>query len=296
MCNVESSHTARDEFNAAIERHLEHYYWDSLGLYDWRLRIASRKAELVRARANLRAIEQTASFDFSGKRVLDIGCGWGGNVVAAAQMGAVSTGCDIDAEVLEVARLRGRVSGVSLELIESPAEKLAFADNEFDYVQSVCVLEHVDHVERAVFEMVRVLKPGGIGFVHAPNYWLPVEPHYKILFPPKCPRLLAKAYLRLLARPCKFIDTVNYVDAGMLRGFLEGFGVAVTDIYHEYSQLAGRNYASSREPDNGSLPKVSAFSYNALACKVMGRAGSISLSLCGRFFGMHHIYFLFRKS
>lgn len=296
MCDVARENIVQEKFDAAIEKHLKHYYWDCLGLYDWRLRIESRKDELARAKANLKTIEQIAPFELKGKKMLDVGCGWGGNVVAAAQIGTAVTGCDVDAEVLEVAELRAKINDVYPELAQAPAEKLPFADNEFDYVQSICVLEHVENVEKSISEMVRVLKPGGIGFVQAPNYWLPIEPHYKILFPPKCPKSIAKIYLKLLARPSQFIDTLNYIDPKMIRRHLENSGTVVTDIHDKYSKLAGQNYRVRNKPDYSSVPKATVLSYNAIACKVMGRAGTIVLNLYERFFGMNHIYFLFRKN
>jgi SAM-dependent methyltransferase len=56
--------------------------------------------------------------------------------------------------------------------------KLPFPDSTFDYVFSIYVLEHIPNPERAISEMYRVLKPGGIcycfipfiqGFHAAPN-------------------------------------------------------------------------------------------------------------------------------
>ncbi|MCD4832075.1 MAG: class I SAM-dependent methyltransferase [Anaerohalosphaeraceae bacterium] len=296
MCNVAKENTDKEKFDVAIKKHLKHYYWDCLGLYDWKSRIEARKDELARAKLGLKVIEQVASFDISDKKMLDVGCGWGGNVVAAVQMGAVVTGCDVDEDVLEVAGLRAKINGVLPELIQAPAENLPFADNEFDYVQSICVLEHVRDVSKSVNEMVRVLKPGGVGFVQVPNYWLPIEPHYKILFPPKCPRPLAKIYLKLLARPTAFIDTLNYVDVKMIKRLFADAGASVSDIYYEYSSLAGQYYKADRKPSCGSAVKPSALSYNAIVCKVMGRSSLWALKLYEKLFGMNNIYYLFRKN
>ena len=44
----------------------------------------------------------------------------------------------------------------------APAEKLPFSADTFDGIWSYAVLEHVDSPERALAEMRRVLKPGGI--------------------------------------------------------------------------------------------------------------------------------------
>lgn len=48
-----------------------------------------------------------------------------------------------------------------------------FIDNSFDIVTSLCVVEHILPVEKILDEMVRVLKPGGIIIIQAPNWSSP---------------------------------------------------------------------------------------------------------------------------
>jgi ubiquinone/menaquinone biosynthesis C-methylase UbiE len=286
----------QQQFDDKIKAHLRHYYWDCLGLYDWENRLEARKNELARSKAILKAIEHIASFSLQGKKMLDIGCGWGGFVVAAAQMGASVSGCDVDAEVLDVAGLRAKLNGVWPALICAPAEKLPYDDNEFDYVQSICVLEHVKNVALAVKEMVRVLKKGGIAFIEAPNYCLPIEPHYKIIFPPKCPKCLAKIYLKLLARPAEFIDTINYIDYKMIKHLFEDSGTVVNDVFNEYAGLFDKFYSIENKPVYDFCKKVSIWSYRALASKVMGRMSTLTVKFYSRFLKINPVYFLIRKN
>lgn len=60
-------------------------------------------------------------------------------------------------------RLRERVgnSGRSAEVVEAPAERLPFADDDFDTVVSTLVLCTVDDVPATLAEIARVLRPGG---------------------------------------------------------------------------------------------------------------------------------------
>lgn len=46
------------------------------------------------------------------------------------------------------------------------AESLPFLDQSFDAIWSITVLEHVANPERALLEMRRVLKPGGLLYLH----------------------------------------------------------------------------------------------------------------------------------
>jgi SAM-dependent methyltransferase len=50
-------------------------------------------------------------------------------------------------------------------------ERLSFADESFDYIVSLDVLEHVFSYEAALQEMLRVLKPGGVAILTVPFNW-----------------------------------------------------------------------------------------------------------------------------
>jgi ubiquinone/menaquinone biosynthesis C-methylase UbiE len=90
-----------------------------------------------------------------GKDVLEVGCGPGGNLAALESFGVQSlAGCDIAPEMLSLAAKR-----TSAKLVQSEEEQLPFADNAFDIVLTVTVLQHVvdDSVARDLCgEMGRV--------------------------------------------------------------------------------------------------------------------------------------------
>ncbi len=124
------------------------------------------------------AIEQRVVLDMMGglvgMRLLDVGCGDGALICAAAARGAMVAGIDADPAMLTAARLRMAQAGLEAALREGRVEGLPFPDASFDVVASVTVLCFVDDAERAVREMARVLRPGGrlvIGELGRWNSW-----------------------------------------------------------------------------------------------------------------------------
>lgn len=99
--------------------------------------------------------------------ILDAGCGTGGTLLRLRGMGEL-WGCDVSPEALGHCRERGFAN-----LIESPVQTLEFPDERFDVVISCDVLEHIDEDRKAMEEMARVLRPGGICVLTVPAHrWL----------------------------------------------------------------------------------------------------------------------------
>ncbi|MGH9123506.1 MAG: class I SAM-dependent methyltransferase [Acidimicrobiales bacterium] len=100
-------------------------------------------------------------------RVLDAGCGSGGNVGLYAGWGPV-LGVDTEAEALGQARRRG-YRGVAVASLAA----LPFADDVFDLVAATDVVEHVADDAEALRELLRVTRPGGHLVLTVPAYrWL----------------------------------------------------------------------------------------------------------------------------
>lgn len=112
------------------------------------------------------ALEQQLLFELLGpvadKTLLDVGCGDGELASKLARRGAIVTGLDADPAMIAAARRRAGVEGTQLQLVEGQAEKLPFDDAVFDRIVAVTVLCFVRDAERAITEMARVLKPGGL--------------------------------------------------------------------------------------------------------------------------------------
>jgi SAM-dependent methyltransferase len=101
-----------------------------------------------------------------GQRVLDVGAGTGNVAIRAAEAGAEVVASDLTPENFDAGRREASAHGVELEWVEADAERLPFAEDEFDVVTSaVGAIFAPDH--RAVAdELLRVCRPGGtIGLI-----------------------------------------------------------------------------------------------------------------------------------
>ncbi len=93
----------------------------------------------------------------SGERILDIAAGTGTSSVALTKSGAEVIALDFSQGMVD----EGRRRHPELHFVQGDAEKLPFADGEFDAVTISFGLRNVQHPEVALAEMHRVLKPGG---------------------------------------------------------------------------------------------------------------------------------------
>lgn len=107
-------------------------------------------------------MRRVMEFDgFKGKRLLEIGCGLGTDLLQFARGGAIVTGVDLTPASIELVKRRFNLYGLAVDARVADAEKLPFPDNSFDVVYSFGVLHHTPNTPKAVDEVYRVLKPGG---------------------------------------------------------------------------------------------------------------------------------------
>jgi SAM-dependent methyltransferase len=96
--------------------------------------------------------------------ILDIGCGTGANLELLSRLGQAE-GVDVSPEALEFCRARG------LEAVkQGAAESLPYADESFDIVTALDVIEHLDDDIAGLQEMRRVLRPHGRVLLFVPAF------------------------------------------------------------------------------------------------------------------------------
>ncbi len=112
--------------------------------------------------------------------MLDLGCGAGRHAFEVVRRGGDVVALDMNAgELSEVSAMfaamyeAGEVPpGASARTVAGDATAMPFADASFDRVIAAEVLEHILDDQRAMNELARVLRPGGMAAVTVPS-WLP---------------------------------------------------------------------------------------------------------------------------
>lgn len=98
-----------------------------------------------------------------GMKLLDIASGTCDLAIAFAHRTNAEniTATDINYEMLSYGRQRLEQLGLNCQVIQADAEHLPFKDNAFDRVTVSFGIRNMTHKDRALAEMLRVLKPGG---------------------------------------------------------------------------------------------------------------------------------------
>ena len=98
--------------------------------------------------------------DVAGRRILDVGCGAGPLLAALRDRGAIVTGVDPSAKMLELARQR-LGEGAALHRAGLGGGPLPFSDGAFDDAIVCLVLHYLEDWKAPLTELRRVLAHGG---------------------------------------------------------------------------------------------------------------------------------------
>ncbi len=158
----------RQGYEGAFSEHVTRY--DELGM---QFQTKAAKAQLD-------------EMDLQGKNILDVGCGTGVISLLALQKGAAKVVCgDISNYMLERAQDKADKQGYGVDRIDFrqlDAESLPFEDASFDVVMTGMTLGLLPDQDKAIREMVRVLRPGGFlsAGAHGPeHYWEACDASFK---------------------------------------------------------------------------------------------------------------------
>jgi SAM-dependent methyltransferase/uncharacterized protein YbaR (Trm112 family) len=130
-------------------------------------------------------------------RLLDVGCGTGGLLVAAARRGLSAIGVDLALRWLVVARRALDEAGVDALLVAADGALLPFEPGSFDVVTSTETLEHAVDQRGFLHGCLSRVRPGGtVSVVTANRFTIAPEPAVRLWGVGLLPRRLAPAYVR----------------------------------------------------------------------------------------------------
>lgn len=182
--------------------------------------------------------------DWSGKKVLDIGCSNGilsleiMNLTVAKELVGVDTGMDRITQAKQMAKEK-KLSNVSFHL--SKAENLSkIPDNSFDIIFCNMAFQQFKDKEAALLEMFRVLKDGGEAFINfniekSPTWYQQEVVYEKLFGDPEKVITRAKTY-----------DSSKFEPAAKKAGFKE-VNIKIADNIYYYQAF---NEAVDKNDDN----------------------------------------------
>lgn len=99
---------------------------------------------------------------FQGLEFVDIGCGGGLLSEPMARMGARVTGIDAAPRNIEVAKIHGQQSDLTIDYQHITAENLVKTGKTYDVVLALEIIEHVADVDLFLKSLRQLVKPGGL--------------------------------------------------------------------------------------------------------------------------------------
>lgn len=115
-----------------------------------------------------------------GTKILEIGCGDGGNLLPFAKLGCTVVGCDIADVRINDARRFFEEENVAADFIASDAFLLKDLEKQFDLIICHDVIEHIHDKYAFMAKCKNLLKPQGVLFMSFPAWQMPFGGHQQI--------------------------------------------------------------------------------------------------------------------
>jgi len=157
-------------------------------------------------------------------RLINLGCGHGADFLPFTS-GFELYGIDFSSGMLKQAQRYAFKFKYNVSLVQADLCNLPFGDNSFDWAIAVATYHHIrgkDQRLKALFELKRVLKPGGEAFITVWNKWQPA-----FMFKPKDVKIPWKEKNNVLLR---YYHLFSYNEA---RRLAENAGFKVIKVFPE---------------------------------------------------------------
>lgn len=172
-----------------------------------------------------------------GNEVLEIGTGVGTDARRLICRGAIYNGINVDKGSCEATRQALRAFGLKGDVTVMSATDMRFPDGSFDLVYTFGVLHHIPEISKAIDEIYRVLRPGGILLAMVYNR---SSINYMVEI-----RVLRKLMLRILLVP----GTISVLSA---LGFPSGKLRRHVELFKSFRKMTDEEWLSRNTdgPDN----------------------------------------------
>lgn len=152
-----------------------------------------------RSKASLDKMLALASPRQTG-RALDIGCGYGGFMRAFAKKGFQAHGIEIDSRLAELCKINLAESSPDSKIYVGDLFSSDLSLGNFDLITINDVFEHLLNPVGAFNILSKMLNPGGVLGIYAPNgksiFYVNSDPHNRVFAASALPYFLAKPYVQ----------------------------------------------------------------------------------------------------
>lgn len=174
----------------------------------------------------------------AGRRVLDVGCGQAGFLVAFAERGAKVAGIEKDPATLALAKENLAEQGVANTIYERDATSdVSDIEERFDVITCNDVIEHVVDADALLANVRRLLAPGGFALFEIPNGADPrfvlSDGHYQLFGITLLDRPRADEYFGI-ARPGLPNSVYRYLTVAEYRSLFAAHGLTMTVIEESF--------------------------------------------------------------
>jgi ubiquinone/menaquinone biosynthesis C-methylase UbiE len=178
--------------------------------------------------------DRIGQLEFSGKSILDIGCGSGRSTRFLRDLGLAVTGVDVSAAMVAEAQ---RLDPPGHYVSYSPGEGLPFTNESFDlFFSSWVILEQESRSSLIIFlsEAARILKPGGLGFVvtNTPQFYQHRWVSCEINFPENQPPLVSGQKVKARLMPEGVIVSDVFWSDNDYRNAISHAGLSLAAVNH----------------------------------------------------------------